>query len=140
MPAAVGAAVACPGRRVISLQADGSGLYSPQALWTQAREALDVVTVICANGTYNILKLETALQRCAVGGGSGVVARALTDIDAPAVDWCKLAEGFGVPATRATTVGELTAQLAAALARRGPSLIEAALTTYAEAVPRKQTG
>ena len=62
-PASVGAAVAAPGRRVINLQADGSGLYAAQALWTQARERLDVVTVVCANATYAILKLELAMQR-----------------------------------------------------------------------------
>ena len=126
LPVAVGAAVACPDRKVISLQADGSGLYSPQALWTQAREGLDVVTIICANRTYNILKLESALQRCG-GGGDGAVMRSLTSLEKPAVDWCKVAEGFGVPASRAATVGEFTAALAAALSRRGPALIEAVL-------------
>ena len=65
LPAALGAALACPGRRVICLQADGSGLYSVQALWSMARERADVVTLICANGAYNILKLELALQRVA---------------------------------------------------------------------------
>jgi acetolactate synthase-1/2/3 large subunit len=64
----VGAAVACPDRRVINIQADGSGLYSPQALWTQARERLDVVTVVCSNRVYAILKLELAMQRVGAPG------------------------------------------------------------------------
>ncbi len=120
----MGAAVACPGRRVLLLQADGSGLYSVQALWTQAREQLDVVTVVCANSKYNILKLELAIQRVP---GAGAASRALTDLGQPAVDWVALATGFGVRAVRARTVGELADELKAALGRAGPSLIEAAL-------------
>jgi acetolactate synthase-1/2/3 large subunit len=126
-PMAVGAAVACPTRRVINFQADGSGLYSAQALWTQAREQLDVVTIICANNKYNILRIELALQRVNCTASAGV-GRSLTDLGQPSVDWVSLAKGFGVAnATRATTVGELADQLAAALARKGPSLIEACL-------------
>ena len=90
----------------------------------QAREQLDVVTVICANSSYNILKLELALQR--VGGG-GKAARALTALDEPRCDWVRLGEGLGVRSSRAATPDELQAQLHAALQRSGPSLIEAVL-------------
>jgi acetolactate synthase-1/2/3 large subunit len=124
-PAAVGAAVACPTRQVINLQADGSGLYSVQALWTQARERLNVVTVVCANSKYNILKIEVALQRC---GASGQVARSLTDLGNPRMDWVALAHGFGVAhAVRVATVGALVDEFTAALRRTGPTVIEATL-------------
>ncbi len=124
LPCATGAAIACPGRRVISLQADGSGLYTLQALWTQAREQLDVVTLICANRSYRILQVELARAGIAEPGAK---ARALTDLSHPEIDWTALARGFGVPATRVQTTQELARALTAALARSGPSLIEAML-------------
>ena len=124
MPCATGAALACPQRKVISLQADGSGFYTLQALWTQAREQLDVVTLICANRAYRILQLELARAGIAEPGPK---ARSLTDLSNPAPDWTALARGFGVPATRAQTAEELAKTLAAALATPGPSLIEAIL-------------
>jgi acetolactate synthase-1/2/3 large subunit len=125
-PAAVGAAIACPHRRVINLQADGSGLYSAQALWTQARERLNVVTLVCANHKYNILKIELALQRVPVA--SGAVTRSLTDLGEPKIDWVALAKGFGVPhAVRVATVGALVDELEAALKQEGPTLIEVML-------------
>jgi acetolactate synthase-1/2/3 large subunit len=123
-PCATGAAIACPDRRVIDLQADGSALYTLQALWTQAREQLDVVTLICANRSYRILQLELARAGIAEPGAK---ARALTDLSHPALDWTALARGFGVPATRAHTAEELASALTAALATRGPTLIEAVL-------------
>ncbi|EFN57872.1 hypothetical protein CHLNCDRAFT_56997 [Chlorella variabilis] len=124
IPLAVGAAVACPDRAVINLQADGSGMYSLQGLWTQAREQLHVVTIICANRGYSILRVELAKQRLP---GGGKAARSLTDIGSPALDWVALAQGMGVAGSRAATCEELAAQLAAALERAGPSLIEAVL-------------
>lgn len=136
-PAALGAAVACPGRRVINLQADGSAMYSLQALWSQARVQADVITVICANQRYAILKLELALQRvpvtapapglAAADAAGSSASRSLTDLGSPALDWTALARGMGVPASRVATVGELQAALREALARRGPTLIEAML-------------
>ncbi len=128
-PAALGAAIACPGRRVINLQADGSGMYSLQALWSQKREECDVITVICANQRYAILKLELALQRVAAAGATsaGAASRSLTDIASPTIDWVALAQGMGVPGVRCATAGELADALAAALQRSGPSLIEALL-------------
>jgi acetolactate synthase-1/2/3 large subunit len=121
LPVAVGAAVAAPGRRVIALQADGGSLYTIQALWTMAREGLDVVTVIYNNRSYAILNME--LDR--VGAAAGPRARSMLDLSRPDVDFVSLATGLGVGATRATTVGEFTDRLAAALATPGPSLIEA---------------
>jgi acetolactate synthase-1/2/3 large subunit len=114
---------------VINLQADGSGMYSLQALWSQKREECDVVTVICANQRYAILKLELALQRVAAAGAAsaGAASRSLTDIASPAIDWVALAQGMGVPGVRCSTAGELADALAAALQRSGPSLIEALL-------------
>lgn len=122
-PLALGCAVACPHRRVINIQADGSGLYSVQALWSQAKENADVVTIVCANGRYNILNLELEKQKVT----SSSHARNLTSLDNPPVGWAKIAEGFGVKASIATTVEEFDASLAEALGRSGPSLIEARL-------------
>ena len=123
-PASVGAAVACPDRWVINLQADGSAMYSTQALWTQARESLKVVTVVCANRAYQILKIEIAMQRV---GPSGPVAKSLTDLTQPAIDWVSVAKGHGVPASTVNPVRELRAALEEAFARSGPTLIEANL-------------
>ena len=125
IPCAVGAAIACPDRRVINIQADGSGCYSVQGLWTQAREQLDVTTIVCANRTYAILKLEMARQRIA---SSGKNARHLTELDGPHVEWTHLAEGFGVPAVQVTTTEELSKAMQKSLATPGPMLIEALLT------------
>jgi acetolactate synthase-1/2/3 large subunit len=97
-------------------------MYTAQALWTQAREGLDVTTVVLANHAYDILHLE--LSRVGAEGG-GPRAAALLDLSRPDLDFVSLATGLGVPATRATTAEELTAQLERALAAEGPSLIEA---------------
>jgi acetolactate synthase I/II/III large subunit len=122
MPVATGAAVACPGRRVLSLEADGSAMYTLQSLWTQAREGLDVTTVIFNNGSYAILELELAR----VGAeASGPRAQGMLDLGNPALDFVSLARGMGVPATRATTAEEFTVQLEAALATPGPTVVEA---------------
>jgi acetolactate synthase-1/2/3 large subunit len=124
MPVATGAAVACPGRRVLSLEADGSAMYTLQSLWTQAREGLDVTTVIFDNRSYAILELE--LGR--VGAGTpGPRAHAMLDIARPGLDFAALARGMGVPATRATTAEEFTGQLERALHQEGPVLIDAVL-------------
>lgn len=122
IPVATGAAVAAPDRKVVSLQADGSAMYTLQALWTQAREKLDIVTVIFSNRRYAILEQEFAR----VGGTLlGVRGRAMLNIDCPQIDWLQLAGGLGVSATRATTAEEFEAQFATAIARPGPHLIEA---------------
>ena len=122
LPAATGAAVACPDRKVLALQADGSAMYTIQALWTQARENLDVVNVLFNNGKYAILQLELAR----VGAGNpGRKAFDMLSLGRPDLDFVKLATGMGVPATRATTAEAFNTQLAAAIATPGPSLIEA---------------
>ena len=124
LPCATGAAIACPDRKVIALQADGSGLYTLQALWTQAREGLDVVTLICANRSYRILQIEMARAGIAEPGPQ---ARSLTDLDRPTIDWVSLAQGFGVPGTRVETSEQLVDALERALTASGPRLIEVIL-------------
>jgi acetolactate synthase I/II/III large subunit len=124
LPAATGAAVASPGRRVLSLEADGSAMYTLQALWTQARESLDVTTVVLANRSYAILQFELAR----VGAtGSGERAGAMLDLHDPTLDFVALARGMGVPAERATTADDLATFLERSFSENGPMLIEAIL-------------
>lgn len=124
MPCATGAAIACPDRPVITLQADGSGMYTLQSLWTQARENLNVITIICNNRSYRILGLE--LKRAGVAE-FGPQAAGLIGLRSPALDWVHLAQGLGVPAVRSETAEDLVAQLEIALNRGGPMLIEAVI-------------
>ena len=119
-PAATGAAVACPDRKVVCLQADGAGMYSLQSLWTQAREKLDVVNVVFANRRYAILQGELA----AVGAQPGPASRELFDLARPEIRWTKLAEGMGVEAVRVETLEAFADAFRAATVRRGPFLIE----------------
>ncbi len=122
LPAAVGAAIACPDRPVLALCGDGSAMYTIQALWTMARERLDVIAVVFNNRSYAILNVE--LQR--VGAqGSGEKARSQLDLDRPGLDFVQMGQGLGVPAVRATTAEEFVAALEHALRTRGPHLIEA---------------
>ena len=124
VPLGTGAAVACPDRKVVCLQGDGGGMYTLQALWTQAREKLDVTTVIFANHSYAILNIE--LMR--VGAENpGPKALSLFDLRNPELDWVKLATGMGVEASRATTAEEFADQFASAMKTRGPRLIEAVI-------------
>ena len=123
MPVATGAAVASPGRRVLNLQADGSAMYTIQSLWTQVREGLDITTVILNNQSYAILNME--LTR--VGANPGPKALEMLDLTNPTMDFVSIAQGMGVPATRATTAEEFTEQLERALATPGPNLVEAIL-------------
>jgi acetolactate synthase-1/2/3 large subunit len=122
LPLATGAAVACPGRKIVCLDGDGSAMYTIQALWTQAREGLDVVNVILSNRSYRILNIE--LER--VGAASaGERARGLLDIGRPDLDFVALARGMGVPAVRVDTAADLSKELARAMREPGPCLIEA---------------
>ncbi len=122
LPAALGAAVACPDRQVIALESDGSAMYTMQAWWTMAREQLNVITILFNNSSYAVLNME--LQR--VGATNvGVKAKEMLDLTRPDLDFVALATGMGVPATRATTAEEFVAQFQAALATTGPSVIEA---------------
>jgi acetolactate synthase-1/2/3 large subunit len=124
LPCAVGAALACPDRKVIALQADGSGMYTLQALWTMARESLDVLVVVCANRSYRILQIELARAGVAEPGPQ---ARRLVELAHPELDWTALARGMGVPAVRVAEAGPFAVELARALAEPGPALIEALL-------------
>ena len=105
-------------------QADGSALYTAQALWTQAREGLDVVTLLCSNRACRILQIELARAGIAK---PGLAANSLTDLSNPNLDWVALATGFGVPASRVETAEALSSALTAAFREAGPRLIEVAL-------------
>jgi acetolactate synthase-1/2/3 large subunit len=120
IPLATGAAVGAPGRRVINLEGDGSALYTIQALWTQAREMLDVTTVILSNRKYAILELELAN----VAADPGRSALDLFDLQDPTLDWIRLAAGMGVESARAETLEEFADLLSASYQRKGPFLIE----------------
>ncbi len=124
LPCAVGAALAAPGSRVVSLQSDGSAQYTLQSLWTMAREKLPVTVIMAANHRYAIL--QTELKRADAPLDDDVIA-GLTRLDNPRVDWTALAKGYGVEAVVARTNGELSAALARALAMDGPLLIQAEL-------------
>jgi acetolactate synthase I/II/III large subunit len=121
MPCAAGAALACPDRPVINLQADGSAAYTVQALWTQAREGLNVTTLLCSNRSYQIVKVE--LERAGVTT-PGHYAQSLTDLGHPTIDWVKIAQGFGVPGVSVDTAEDLAREIRRALEESGPHLIE----------------
>src|SRR5271163_3948879 len=124
LPLAVGAAVACPSRRVLCLTADGSGMYTAQALWTMAREGLKVTTVVFANRSYAVLKREFS----GLGvGAPGPRATDLFDISRPTLDWVHLAKGMGVPATRVTSLDAFAKTLREGFESDGPTLIEVPL-------------
>ena len=120
-PLSTGAAIACPERKVIDLQSDGSGMYTLQALWTQARENLDITTVVFANQSYEILKHE--LRN--VKANSGHIATDMMELNRPELDWVLMANGMGVEARRVDTVNQLSAAMDHALKQSGPYLIEA---------------
>ncbi len=125
LPAAVGAAIACPERKVIALEGDGSGMYTVQSLWTMAREGLNVTVVVLANRSYAILKGEFAN----VGAGKpGQKATDMMSLDRPNLDWVALAKGHGIEAGRANDLGELASEFKRALAVHGPYLIELVIT------------
>lgn len=121
LPVATGAAFACPERKVVCLESDGSGMYTLQALWTQAREGLDVTTLVFANRSYNVLKGELAN----VGAGDpGPRARDMLSLDRPDLQWTGLATSMGVEAERAETAENLYTAMSRGLASEGPYLIE----------------
>jgi acetolactate synthase I/II/III large subunit len=122
LPNAVGAAVACPDRPVLCLEADGSAMYTIQALWTMAHENLNVVTVVLNNAAYAILRLE--LQRVGAEAG-GPKAAAMLDLATPPLDFAAIATGMGVAAGKATTTEALATLLREAYATPGPYLIDA---------------
>jgi acetolactate synthase-1/2/3 large subunit len=122
IPVAVGAAVAGGGRKVVSLNGDGAGMYTVQGLWTLAREGLDVCVVVFANNVYRILGIE--LGRTGAGE-PGPASSKLLELGDPSIDWVSLAKGLGVPAVRCQTAEDFDAAFARAMAEPGPSLIEA---------------
>ncbi len=124
LPLATGAAVAAPERPVLCLQADGSAMYTLQALWTQAREGLNVTTVLLSNRSYAILNIE--LHRVGADAG-GPQARRLLDLTEPDLDFCELARGMGVEARRAENAEDLVDALEAGFREAGPSLVEVQL-------------
>jgi acetolactate synthase-1/2/3 large subunit len=121
LPLAVGAAVACPDRKVICLEGDGSAMYTIQALWTMARENLDVTTIIFANRSYRILNIE--LGRVGAGA-AGQRAKDMLDLTRPELDFVALAQSMGVPASRPSNAQELCSVLERAMQHKGPQLIE----------------
>jgi acetolactate synthase-1/2/3 large subunit len=121
MPCAVGAAIACPERPVVNFQADGSALYTVQSLWMQARESLNITTLVCANQRYKILESELARTGNRTPGAN---TKSVMDLGNPAIDWVSLGKSMGVPAVSVQTAEELARRLGFALKEAGPHLIE----------------
>ena len=122
LPLALGAAVAAPERKVIALTGDGAGMYTNQALWSMAREQVDVTTIVFVNHTYRILNIELARTGA---GNPGPVAKEMLEIGGPDIDWVSLSESMGVPATAVTTAEEFDAAFEDAMKQQGPRLIAA---------------
>jgi acetolactate synthase-1/2/3 large subunit len=116
--------VACPDRKVINLESDGSAMFTVQGLWTQARENLDVLTVIWSNRAYNILRGELKNTRA---GEPGPTAIDMLSLDRPAIDWVSLAKGLGIEGVRVDNIDTLADAFRAGCKRKGPMLIEVAL-------------
>ncbi|BCQ26157.1 acetolactate synthase large subunit [Caballeronia sp. NK8] len=123
-PVATGAALACPDRRVFCMVGDGSAMYTIQSLWTQAREGLNVTTIIFANNSYAILKAEYANMGA---GAPGERALSMIDIDKPSIDWLAMAKSMGVPAVAVETAESFHKALVDSAREPGPSLIEVRL-------------
>jgi len=121
LPAAVGAAVACPDRKVFAFIGDGSAMYTLQALWTMAREQLDITVVIFANRSYRILRGELANMG---GPEAGENAKRMLDLDRPFLDWVSLAKGHGVAGSQVTTLEGFASAMRLAAKEKGPRLIE----------------
>lgn len=122
LPLALGASIACPERKVINAQADGSAMYTVQTLWTLAREACDVVTVLFNNSAYRILQGE---MRKVDADGGGPQSQAMLDLGNPEIEWAQIARGMGVNAWRAKNADEFNRYFAEAMHAHGPHLIEA---------------
>ncbi len=122
LPLALGAAIACPQRKVVALQADGSGMYTVQALWSMVREQVDVTVVIMNNRSYAILGIELAR----VGAGQPTPKTlSMLSLANPNLNWVEIAQGMGMTASRASSAEEFEQQFRAAMANKGPQLIEA---------------
>jgi acetolactate synthase-1/2/3 large subunit len=126
LPLSLGAATACPDRKVVALQADGSAMYTIQALWTLAREKSDVTVVLLNNRSYAILNIELAR----VGAGQpNDQTLSMLSLTPPSIDWVQIAHGMGVRATRSRTADEFHLQFAEAMKTKGPYLIEALMAS-----------
>ena len=124
LPVAVGAAMACPDRKVVALQADGSAMYTVQALWTMVREQLDITVVLLNNSSYAILNIE--MERVGVSSPNAD-AKQLLDLSNPTIDWVSIAQGMGMRAIRVETTNDMDTAFHEAMSRQGPNLIEAIL-------------
>jgi acetolactate synthase-1/2/3 large subunit len=124
LPLAVGAAVAAPERKVVSLNGDGAAMYTVQALWTMARENLDITVVVFANNSYRILNIEMTRTGA---GEAGPQAAKLLGLGDPSLDWVSLAKGLGLPSVRCETAEAFEKAFAGAMGQRGPMFIEAAI-------------
>jgi acetolactate synthase-1/2/3 large subunit len=124
LPLAVGASISCTDRRVLCLTADGSGMYTVQGLWTMAREALNITTVVFANRDYAVLKREFSYLGI---GSPGPRALDMFEIGRPDLDWVSLAKGMGVPGTRVTSPDAFSKALRSGFEGQGPTLIEVVL-------------
>jgi acetolactate synthase-1/2/3 large subunit len=122
IPAAIGAAIAQPRRKVLCLSGDGAAAYTVQGLWTLARERLDVTVVVFANQSYRILNMELART---LSGAAGIRARSLLELTNPAMEWVSIASGFGMRAIRCDTAESFDSAFARSMSEAGPSLIEA---------------
>jgi acetolactate synthase-1/2/3 large subunit len=123
-PVATGAALACPDRRVFCMVGDGSAMYTIQSLWTQARESLNVTTIIFANNSYQILKTEYANMGF---GKPGPKASAMIDIDKPRIDWVAMGKSMGCPSVRVDNAGDFYHSMVKSSEEPGPMLIEVCL-------------
>lgn len=121
LPIAVGAAIACPNRKVVAIQADGSAMYTLQSLWTMARENLDVTVVLLSNRGYQILRMELAAMGVTEVGRN---SQRMFDVGEPTLDWVALAKGHGVAAERITDTDQFVKAFGQAMQRKGPFLIE----------------
>jgi acetolactate synthase-1/2/3 large subunit len=124
IPVAIGAAIACPDRKVLSLNGDGAAMYTVQGLWTMVREDLDITVVVFANHAYRILNIEFARTG---SGKPGPAARALLDLGSPCIDWVGLAKSLGMQAVSCDTAEAFDAAMATAMSEKGPRMIVAAL-------------
>lgn len=125
LPVALGAAIATPERKVVALQADGSGMYTNQALWSIARENCDITIVVLKNDAYAVLNVELARVR---EEEPTAKMQSMLEIDQPSIDWVKIAEGMGVSAVAVDTAEAFHREFEQAMAQRGPRLIEASIT------------
>jgi acetolactate synthase I/II/III large subunit len=124
LPVSLGASIACPHRKVVAFQADGSAMYTVQALWSMVREGTDVTVVLLNNGSYAILNVELARLKTDEPTPKTL---SMLDLSNPDIDWVNIARGMQMPASRATTVDAFQQQFGAAMQTRGPRLIEVKL-------------